>query len=105
MACSQTSALGEQILKTKTQYTLIKKDKAAIASNLSEATLKAKRRQGELIEGIHWVRVNARVVLYRKELLETWAATRHDPDAHLHAIEEFKLHQKTGTAIDRLAPA
>jgi hypothetical protein len=91
--------------QTSKQYTLIKKDKAAIVSHLSEATLKAKRRQGDLIEGVHWVRVNSRVVLYRKELLEIWAATRHDPDAHLQAIEEFKRHQKSGTAIDRLAPA
>lgn len=91
--------------QTSKQYTLIKKDKAAIAIHLSEATLKAKRRQGELIEGIHWVRVNARVVLYRQELLEAWASTRHDPDAHLQAIEEFQRHQKAGTSIDRLAPA
>jgi hypothetical protein len=90
---------------SKKQYTLIKKDKAASLSRLKESTLKMKRLQGELIEGVHWVRVNARVVYYRQELLEDWAATRHDPDAHLRAIEEFERHQKTGTAIDRLAPA
>jgi hypothetical protein len=86
-------------------YTLINPQDAAKISDRKPDTLKRLRRQGDLIEGVHWVRENNRRVKYRKELLEDWAATRHDTHRHLAAIEEFERHQKARTSIDRLAPA
>lgn len=95
---------------TKKQYTLVKPKAAAQAVNMSEGTLKkyrlnVKPEDGGLIKGVHWVSPNSRQVLYRLELLQDWAAYRHDLDAHIAAIEEFEKHQKAGTSIDRLAPA
>jgi hypothetical protein len=95
---------------TKKQYTLIKPKEAAIATGMSASTLKKYRLQIKpenegLIKDIHWVAPNSRQVLYRLELVQDWASTRHDPAAHLAAIEEFERHQKAGTSIDRLAPA
>jgi hypothetical protein len=95
---------------TQKEYTLVRQKQAAIAVGMSVATLKKYRLQvpaeeGGLIKEVHWVAPNPRIVLYRLELLQSWASTRHDPDAHLASLEEFERHQKSGTVMDRLAPA
>lgn len=77
------------------KYTLITKEEAARRTQLSAATLKKYRLSGDLIEGVHWVRINARSIRYRSPLVEQWAELRHDPEAHLGAIEEFERSLKT----------
>ena len=58
--------------------------------SLSGSTLKKYRLNGELIEGIHWVRINSRCVRYNLELLKDWLQNRSDPAAHMQAIETYQ---------------
>lgn len=57
---------------------------------LSVRTLQNLRRDESLIRGIHFVEVNCRVILYNLPLMIDWLANRHDPQAHLKAIENFQ---------------
>ena len=68
----------------------VNKQKATEALGLSGETLKRYRLQGEWIEGIHWVRINSRCVRYNLELIQDWFHNRHDPAAHLRAIEFYQ---------------
>jgi tRNA(His) 5'-end guanylyltransferase len=76
----------------------ISKRQAIESLNLSGATLKKYRLQGDWIEGIHWVRLNSRCVRYNLELIKDWLHNRHNPEAHLRAIEAYQSnllsHQK-----------
>ncbi|MEL6385289.1 MAG: hypothetical protein AAFQ89_23055 [Cyanobacteria bacterium J06626_18] len=58
--------------------------------SLSGSTLKKYRLSGELIEGIHWVRINSRCVRYNLELLKDWLHNRGNPKAHMRAIETYQ---------------
>jgi tRNA(His) 5'-end guanylyltransferase len=68
----------------------VNKKKASEWLNLSPATLKKYRLQGDWIEGIHWVRINSRCVRYNLELIKDWLHHRSDPTAHLKAIEIYQ---------------
>ncbi len=72
-------------------------DKHAMAkvTGVSPHTLKRYRLQGHLIEGIHWIRINSRCIRYNQELTQDWFSNRHDPSAHLQAIEVY-LASKVG---------
>ncbi len=79
----------------------VNKQKATEALGLSSETLKHYRLGGEWIEGIHWVRINSRCVRYNLELIQDWFHNRHDPAAHLRAIEFYQANllsnqKKTG---------
>lgn len=87
------------------EYALITKQEAAERTKLSDATLKKYRLNGELVEGIHWERINARSIRDRSPLIEHWAEHRYDPDAHLAAIEAFERHNTKGSSKSRLTPA
>lgn len=61
---------------------------ASEITGLSEHTLKAKRLQGFLNEGIHWVRCGNKV-LYNIPLLQDWLHNSNDPVAHYRAIDLY----------------
>jgi hypothetical protein len=56
---------------------------------MSSDMLKDYRRRGLLIEDIHWVRLNSRVILYNLLLLADWIQHRNDPAAHQPAIDLY----------------
>ncbi|MEL6263585.1 MAG: hypothetical protein AAFR12_21275 [Cyanobacteria bacterium J06626_6] len=68
----------------------VSKRKASECLNLSSSTLKKYRRNGEWIEGLHWVRINSRCIRYNLELIKDWLHNRNDPVAHLKAIETYQ---------------
>lgn len=68
----------------------VDKRKATESLSLSGETLKKYRLEGEWIEGIHWVRINSRCVQYNLELIQDWFHNRHDPAAHMRAIEVYQ---------------
>jgi hypothetical protein len=57
---------------------------------LSAQTLKGLRKDGALIQGIHFVEVNPRLILYNLPLLMDWVVNRDDPQTHMRAIENFQ---------------
>jgi hypothetical protein len=67
-------------------------DKKAVKqlTGLSGETLKRYRRDGRWQEGIHWVRINERVIRYNWPLLKDWFQNSQDPVAHQRAIETFQ---------------
>lgn len=71
-------------------FLFVSKHQAAKCLNFSSSTLKKYRLQGDWIEGIHWVRINSRCVRYNLELIKDWLSNRHDPAAHLRAIEQYQ---------------
>ena len=84
----------------------VNKQQASQSLNLSSATLKKYRLQGLWIEGIHWVRINSRCVRYNLVLIQDWLHNRHDPSAHLRAIEKYQksllsYQQNTGRKISQ----
>lgn len=87
------------------EYKLISKTEAASRTGLSNTTLKKYRLSGDLIQGVHWEKINDRLILYRSPLIEHWSQHRHDPDAHLSAIEEFERQNKSGKDKSRETPA
>jgi hypothetical protein len=70
--------------------TYIDKYQAAKLTGLSVDTLKGYRLQGLLQEGIHYVRVNSRVIRYNAQLLQDWLTNRYDSVAHQRAIEIYQ---------------
>jgi hypothetical protein len=54
-----------------------------------------------LIEGVHWIRPNQRVVRYRLGLLKHWFEHRHEPDFHRRLVEEFRARQSADAGISR----
>lgn len=68
----------------------VDKRKATESLSLSGETLKRYRLGGEWIEGIHWVRINSHCIRYNLELIQDWFHNRHDPAAHMRAIEVYQ---------------
>ena len=67
-------------------YQFVDKHQACECLSCCDATLRRYRAGQEWIEGIHWIRINSRVVRYNLELLRDWQANRHDQMAHQKAI-------------------
>ena len=77
---------------------------------LSPETLKKYRLDGRLVEGIHWIRVNPRVVRYNLPLVQDWFQNQSDPQAHQRAIENYLAAQlsnqkKVGRGFARITAA
>jgi tRNA(His) 5'-end guanylyltransferase len=68
----------------------VSKQEAVRYLQLSDATLKRYRLQGQLIEGIHWVRINSRCIRYNLDLIQDWLHNRHDPTAHERAVRTYQ---------------
>jgi hypothetical protein len=71
-------------------FRFVDKKHACLYLNLSSATLKKYRKQGDWIEGIHWVRLNTRCIRYNLGLLQDWLHNRENPIAHVRAIENYQ---------------
>ncbi len=69
----------------------IDKHKAAELLNCHPNSLPRYRKNEKIgwVEGVHWSRVNQKIV-YNRQLLADWLANRHDLDAHLRAIENYQ---------------
>jgi hypothetical protein len=72
------------------QVQFVKKRDLSKATGLSGETLKKYRLSGRLIEDIHWVRVNSKLVLYNLPLILDWIQNSADPNAHRRAIEAYR---------------
>lgn len=59
-------------------------------TGLSGETLKRYRRTGTWIEGIHWIKLNNRLICYNWPLIKDWFQNSHDPAAHQRAIEAYQ---------------
>lgn len=69
----------------------VDKREASRLTGLSGDTLKKYRlKQGLLIEGIHWVRLNAKTIRYNLPLVQDWLQNRNDPKAHQRAVENYQ---------------
>lgn len=92
---------------TVKEYQLVDKHRAAELAGMSWRTLNSYRqmRNSPIIEGVHYKRINLRVIYYRAELIQDWAVNRDNPEQHLKTIEEFLRHQKSGTSKDLFAAA
>lgn len=60
---------------------------AAKIVNLSVYTLKLKRSQGELIEGVHWYRCGKRI-MFDEDMIRHWHEWRHQPEMHRRKVAE-----------------
>lgn len=69
-------------------YPFVNKYKMAALLGLSEYTLKVYRARFWQ-EGVHFVRINSRKVLYNQRLCLNWLATRHRPELHAQFVEEY----------------
>lgn len=69
--------------------TFVKGKKLSQEIGLSVSTFKRYRLQGVWQEGIHWRRLNSRVVLYNLPLILDWIANQADPQAHQRAVEAY----------------
>ena len=73
--------------------------------NLSGATLKKYRLQGDWIEGIHWVRINSRCIRYNLELIKDWLSNRNDLTAHQRAIAAYEATLLSHRKLSEKKPA
>jgi hypothetical protein len=74
------------------EVTFIRTAQAKDLTGLDVETLRRYRASGVLVEGVHWVRVNDRVVLFNKALLLDWIATRGVPkseQAHQEMVQAY----------------
>lgn len=80
--------------KQMNTYRLIDKHEAERLTGLDETTLKKYRLlpNSPLIDGVHYERINSRVVRYRSPLIEHWAEYRHKPSIHNREIERYLAH-------------
>jgi hypothetical protein len=84
---SQNSASG--LVKFATQFEFVTKYEISQLTGLAPATLKRYRLSGRLSEGIHWVKLNARVIRYNKLLVKDWIQNQDYPHLHKKAIEVY----------------
>lgn len=60
-------------------------------TGFSASSLKRFRLSGSWVEGIHWVRVGTRKILYNRDLVLDWIANQSNPQAHQRAIETYLI--------------
>jgi hypothetical protein len=68
----------------------VKKRELSKVTGLSGDTLKKYRLSGLLIEDVHWIRVNSKLVLYNLPLILDWIQNSSNPNAHTKAIEVYQ---------------
>lgn len=71
------------------EFRFVKKREISKLVGLSPQTLKKYRLDCRLTEGIHWIRVNSRLVLYNSVLMQDWIQNIHSPHVHQIAIERY----------------
>jgi hypothetical protein len=86
----QPSRSTAKQLHSHSHFQFVKKRQISELTGLSSDTLKKYRLSRLLIEDIHWVRVNAKLVLYNVPLIMDWLQNISDPQAHRRAIEAYQ---------------
>lgn len=86
----QSSKSTTKQLHSYSHFQFVKKRQISELTGLSSDTLKKYRIRGLLIEDIHWVRVNSKLVLYNVPLIMDWLQNISDPKAHQRAIEAYQ---------------
>jgi 2-phosphoglycerate kinase len=76
----------------------MKTKEAAKLIGKSPSTLKAWRNQSKcLIEGVHYIKENARSVLYNVQLLLDFMVNIDDPETHNKRIQKFLKERDKGS--------
>jgi hypothetical protein len=97
MKTKDTKTLTPKIVNFSDRpYRLVSPEVAASLTGYSKTYLRNLRLDPDsgLIQGIHWERLNSRVVKYRSPLLEHWAENRNKPLKLSQAIEEYLSWEK-----------
>lgn len=68
----------------------VSKHEIARLIHVSPETLKSYRRSELLVEGIHWIRVNSRVVRYNLPLVQDLFQNLNNPTAHQRTIDNYR---------------
>lgn len=57
---------------------------------VSHSYLEKRRYSGELIEGVHYIKLSHRLIRYNKSMIWDWLRTQNDPVAHKRTIQHFQ---------------
>ena len=68
----------------------VTKKRLSEAVKLSPSSFKKYRFSGIWKEGVHWKRINSRLVLYNLPLILDWIANIDDKQAHLRAVDNYQ---------------
>jgi hypothetical protein len=85
----RTQSSSSESVIMATQFDFVSKYEISQLTGLAPATLKRYRLSGRLSEGIHWVRLNDRVIRYNKPLMRDWMQNQGYPHLHQKAIESY----------------
>ncbi len=88
-------SMYSQITRPKPVMEQFKIDKyqAAEIVNLSHHTVTAYRREGKLVEGVHWCYLSPRTTRYCEHRLRQWVAFSYDTKAQMKYINEIERGQ------------
>jgi hypothetical protein len=79
----------EAAITALSQFDFVTKYEISRLTGLAPATLKHYRLSGRLKEGIHWVKLNPRVIRYNRLLVRDWIQNQDKPHLHQRAIESY----------------
>lgn len=68
----------------------LNKYQASRLVNLAPATLALYRQRGWLVEGIHYCKVNPRLIRYSESMLKEWKMFDYDTKRHLEYLDLYK---------------
>jgi hypothetical protein len=71
------------------QQELVKAKTLSKMLGISGTSLKNWRREGLLIEGVHYFRHGYNLVLYSPDMIGHWMRTRKQPELHDRKIQEY----------------
>ncbi len=74
----------------------VTKKRLSEAVKLSPSSFKRYRLSGIWPEGLYWIRINPKLVLYNLPLILDWIANIDDKQAHLRAIENYQASLLSG---------
>jgi len=81
--------LAGDSMSDQRSFRFVGKQEIAALTGLSCETLKQYRLTGRWIEGIHWIKLNSRVVRYNFFLIKDWVQNHNNPQIHQRAIEAY----------------
>lgn len=81
--------LAGDLVSDQRGFRFVGKQEIADLTGLSCETLKQYRLTGRLIEDIHWIKLNSRVVRYNLFLIKDWIQNHNNPQIHQRAIEAY----------------
>lgn len=81
--------LAGDLVSDQRGFRFVGKQEIADLTGLSCETLKQYRLRGRLIEDIHWIKLNSRVVRYNLFLIKDWVQNHNNPQVHQRAIEAY----------------